>query len=204
MLKVGLTGGIGCGKSTAVEAFRDLGAKIIDADQIARDIVKRGTDALGEITKLFGDEILLSTGELDRGKLKKIIFAKSQAGEKALADLENITHPKIREEIKYQMALADRESPYLIIDIPLLVEKSYETLFDRIVIVDCLVEQQIERVKERDDMDDAMILKIIQQQATRDERKNVATDILDNSSDVEQLLSQVKRLHQQFVSLSHQ
>lgn len=205
MLKVGLTGGIGCGKSTAVDAFRDLGAMIIDADEVARDIVEPGTKALAEIAQLFGDDILLENGALNRARLKGIIFSPTKEAETALANLEKITHPIISDEIKSRMDWAgkqDSDFPYLLIDIPLLVEKEYESLFDRIVVVDCLPEQQINRVKNRDGMNEESILQIIEQQATREQRQEVATDILDNSKDLEHLLSQVKQLHQQFVSLS--
>lgn len=206
MLKVGLTGGIGSGKSTAVDAFRDLGVLIIDADQVARDIVEPETKALKEIAKLFGEDILMANGELDRAKLKRIIFSPTKEAETALANLEKITHPIIREEIEARMAWAETqqsEFPYLLIDIPLLVEKKYETLFDHVVVVDCLTQQQIDRVKNRDNMDEETIVKIIEQQATREQRLEVATDILDNSKDVDYLLSQVKQLHQEFLSLSH-
>jgi len=206
VLKVGLTGGIGCGKSTAINSFKDLGVDIVDADKVARDIVSLGSTALDEIAQLFGNEILLGNGELNRKKLKQIIFADSQAGKKALADLEAITHPKIRAEIKNRINLVSNQnnsgSSYLIVDIPLLVEKSYQTIFDRVVVVDCLIEQQIERVKKRDELDEATVLKIINQQATREERKAVATDILDNSQDKQFLLTQVEQLHNKFVSLS--
>ena len=207
MLKVGLTGGIGCGKSTAVDEFRNLGAMIIDADQVARDIVEPGTKALTEIAELFGADILLENGALNRSRLKNIIFAPTKEAEQALANLEKITHPIISEEIKSRMNWADSQKanfPYLLIDIPLLVEKEYETLFDRIVVVDCSEEQQINRVKNRDGMDQETILKIIEQQATREQRQEVATDILDNSGDVDSLLSQVKKLHQKFERLSLQ
>ena len=103
MLKVGLTGGIGCGKSTAVKEFRSLGALIIDADQVAREVVEPGTKALTEIAELFGKDILLPDGGLDRGKLKHIIFAPTKEAEEALANLEKITHPIIREEIESRM-----------------------------------------------------------------------------------------------------
>ena len=208
MLKVGLTGGIGCGKSTAVDAFRHLGAMIIDADQVARDIVEPGTKALTEIAELFGADILLADGGLNRNKLKNIIFSPTKEAEKALANLEKITHPIISEEIKSRMDWASSTQmsryPYILIDIPLLVEKEYESLFDRIVVVDCLPEQQVERVRNRDGMDEETILKIIEQQATREQRQDVATDILDNSKDIEFLLERVEQLHQQFVSLSDQ
>ncbi len=205
MLKVGLTGGIGCGKSTAVKKFQELGALIIDADQVSRDVVEPGTKALSEIAQLFGDDILLADGSLDRGKLKHIIFAPTKEAEQALANLEKITHPIIREEIESRMKWAtnqDLNNPYLIIDIPLLVEKNYEPLFDRIVVVDCTVEQQIERVQKRDNMNEETILKIIEQQASREQRKEVATDILDNTGNVESLLSQVKETHDKFERLS--
>ena len=205
MLNVGLTGGIGCGKSTAVKAFRELGAMIIDADQVARDIVEPGTKALAQIAEHFGDDILLENGALNRTKLGKIIFSPTKEAEQALANLEKITHPIISEEIKSRMDWASNQNldyPYLLVDIPLLVEKEYESLFDRIVVVDCSVEQQISRVKNRDGMNEESILQIIEQQATRAQRQEVATDILDNSKDVAHLLTQVKQLHQQFVSLS--
>lgn len=209
MLKVGLTGGIGCGKSTAIDAFIALGVEIIDADQVARDIVKPGTKGLAQIANVFGADFLQNNGVLDRAKLKEIIFSPSQAGEKALANLEKITHPIIRDEIENQMTeLAKQASenthPYFIVDIPLLVEKSYVSLFDRIIVVDCLLEQQLERVQKRDNMDKNTIKKIIEQQASRDERKAAATDILDNSNSIENLLSQVKSMHEMFVSLSLQ
>ena len=124
-----------------------------------------------------------------------------------MANLEKITHPIISEEIKSRMDWASKQNsdfPYILIDIPLLVEKEYESMFDRIVVVDCSAEQQVERVKNRDGMDEETILKIIEQQATREQREEVATDILDNNKDVEHLLSQVTGLHQQFVSLSNQ
>lgn len=196
---------MGCGKSTVVDAMRELGAIIIDADQVARDVVKPGSEALQEIKSLFGDDILLESGALDRQKLKRIIFAPSDSGQKALAELEKITHPKIQAEIERQMNAAVSkftDIPYLVIDIPLLFEKGYESMFDRIVVVDCEQKQQVERVKARDNMDEEIILKIIEQQATRAERQSIATDILDNSKDVEYLLNQVKHLHNQFAHLS--
>ena len=206
MFKIGLTGGIGCGKSTAINAFQDLNIEIIDADKIARDIVSMGSTALEEIAQLFGPDILLENGELDRKTLKQIIFAPSDEGKNALSDLESITHPKIRSEIERRMDLASNNpksnNHYFLVDIPLLVEKNYQTLFDRVIVVDCFVEQQIERVKERDELNENTILKIIEQQASREERLNIATDVLDNSKDINYLLDQVNQLHDMFVSLS--
>jgi len=204
MLKVGLTGGIGSGKSTAVNAFRELGVAIVDADKIAREVLKPQSEGHQEIVAEFGQDVLQENGELNRAKLKEIVFEESDAGTKALEQLEQITHPKIKKMIHAQMEKVSQspDHPYLLVDIPLLVEKNYQTLFDRIVVVDCSVEQQIERVQERDDLDLNTITKIIEQQATRQERKENATDILDNSQDVEYLLNQIKKLHKKFVSLS--
>ncbi len=197
MLKVGLTGGIGCGKSTAVDAFRILGIAIVDADQISKNMVKNGSDALKDIASVFGDELLLETGELNRSLLKDIIFSDS----KALEKLELILHPRIKAEIEHQI-LEVKDSPYVIVDIPLLVEKNYQEMFDQIIVIDCLPEQQYQRVALRDGMSDAEIKKIIQTQASRETRNNAATQILDNTKGKETFVSQIKRLHKALVALS--
>ena len=196
MLKIGLTGGIGCGKSTAVDAFRVLGADIIDADKISKDLVNAGNPALAEIASVFGKSILLPNGDLNRGKLKEIVFSDAQA----LQKLEAIVHPGIRAEITRQIA-ALSDSAYVIVDIPLLLEKNYIELFDRIVIVDCLPEQQIKRVIQRDELDAVTIKSIIEKQVSRETRLNAATDILDNSGNINTLKDQVKTLHKDFLTL---
>jgi dephospho-CoA kinase len=197
LLKVGLTGGIGCGKSTAVDAFRILGIAIVDADQISKNMVKNGSDALKDIASVFGDELLLETGELNRSLLKDIIFSDS----KALEKLELILHPRIKAEIEHQI-LEVKDSPYVIVDIPLLVEKNYQEMFDQIIVVDCLPEQQIQRVSLRDELSDSEIKRIMKNQATRTERNKAATEILDNTGNKETLLSQINRLHKRLVALS--
>lgn len=197
MLKVGLTGGIGCGKSTAVDAFRRLGVPIIDADAIARNIVLPGEPALAEIQQLFGDKVIRENGQLDRSVLKEIVFADSEA----LAQLENILHPKIRTVINRKI-FKIKNKPYVVVDVPLLVEQGYQSLFDRIIVVDCLPQQQIERVIARDNMRTETLQSIMQKQAGRAQRLRSATDILDNSQSVEKLIEQIKVLHRSFVSLS--
>ena len=199
MLKVGLTGGIGSGKSTAVDAFRVLGIPIIDADQIAKEIVSKEHHVLDQIVTEFGTEILLENGELDRKKLKQLVFSDA----KSLATLEAIVHPQIKSSILQQIkeiADSDKHAPYIIIDIPLLIEKDYQHIFDHIIVIDCTTEQQIKRVMQRDGMDKNSICKIIKQQASRSQRKQVASHILDNSEEVEKLIQQVNQLHQHFVS----
>lgn len=197
MIKVGLTGGIGCGKSTAVDAFHALGTKIIDADQIAKDVVAIGKPALNEIANKLGDDILNPDGSLNRALLKERVFS----DKKMLNVLESILHPKIRQEIEDRIANSN-DQPYIIVDVPLLVEKDYQSLFERIIVVDCLPEQQIERVQSRDNMQTDTIEKVMQTQASRQERKSHATDILDNTGDKNSLLAQVKRLHDTFIDLS--
>ncbi len=197
MLKVGLTGGIGCGKSTAVDAFRVLGVPIVDADTISKKIVEKGSKALDEIAKSFGEYLLLESGELNRPLLKEKIFSDS----KALSKLETILHPRIKLEIKNQISQIKNHS-YIIVDIPLLVEKNYQGMFDQIIVVDCLPEQQVHRVSLRDELSDLDINKIMNTQASRDDRNAVATEILDNTKDKEFLLSQINRLHKALVALS--
>ncbi len=195
MLKIGLTGGIGCGKSTAVNAFRVLGATIIDADQISKDIVKKGAPALIEISRVFGQHIILPNGELDRRKLKEIVFTDTQALEK----LETITHPRIRTEIIHQMSAAS-ESFYVVVDIPLLLEENYLEIFDRVVVVDCLPEQQIERVIQRGESNESIIKTIIKKQVSREIRLKAASDVLDNTGNINRLKNQVKMLHDNFLT----
>lgn len=197
MLKVGLTGGIGCGKSTGVNAFRVLGIPIVDADKIAREVVGAKKPALDEIEKAFGSEILLKSGELNRRLLKQKILADP----KVLGQLEQILHPVIRREILDQISHHQRSSDqaYVVVDIPLLVEKKYQNMFDRIVVVDCLPEQQYERVINRDGMSEQEIHKIIEIQSTRKNRLKYASDILDNSGTIDYLQAQVEALHFQIL-----
>ena len=199
MLKVGLTGGIGCGKSTAVDAFRVLGVPVIDADQIAKDTVAAGSDALKEIAQTFGNQAL-NDGVLNRSFIKEKVFSDPQALEK----LEAVLHPRIRAEINRQIAVyenSDTSPGYVIVDIPLLIEKNYQPLFDRIIVVDCSPEQQLERVLKRDKVDKKSIKKIMTVQATREERNKIASDILDNTGDIDTLRKQVNELHQELVTL---
>lgn len=196
MLKIGLTGGIGCGKSTAINAFRALGVPVIDADKISKNLVNKGNPALTEISKCFGREILLSNGELDRAKLKKIVFSNAQSLEK----LETIIHPYVRLEIIQRISRLSGY-PYVVVDIPLLVEKNYMQIFDRIIVVDCLPEQQISRVLLRDTLDEPTLKSIIKKQASREERLAIATDKLDNSAGIKTLNKQIKKLHADFLNL---
>ncbi len=209
MLKVGLTGGIGCGKSTAIGAFRVLGVAVIDADQIAKNLVKPGKEAFNAIYKKFGDEFLhqqgTKKGELNRALLKEKVFS----DELALSQLEDILHPRVKKEIKQKIALLEikepgqKQPPYVVVDVPLLLEKAYQDMFDRIVVVDCLPDQQIERVKQRDGLAGHLIKDIMKKQISREARLEKATDIILNSSNNKNaLFEQINRLHLQFLALT--
>lgn len=186
---IGLTGGIGSGKSTVATQFEKLGIEIIDTDLIAREIVQPGTQVLQKIIGHFGHTILLENGELNRKALGKIIF--SNPTEKAW--LEQLLHPVIRE--KAIAAAKAVTSSYCIIVIPLLFETHNHYPLDHIVVVDSPLEKQIERVEKRDHLSRAEILAIINQQVSREERLQKADDIILNDSDEANLMKQVKKLH---------
>ena len=196
MLKVGLTGGIGSGKSTVAKALQAKGIMLVDADQIARDVVQPGELALKEVAEAFGNDILLADGNLDRAALKKRIFSDPLAK----TQLEGILHPRIRQRILERLDEAT-DTAYVVADIPLLVESNYPQYFDRVVVVDCPEETQLARVLSRDEMSEAQILNIMASQATRQDRKAAATDIIDNSGDLASLKMQIEKLHESLLSL---
>lgn len=199
MLKVGLTGGIGCGKSSAVAIFRALGVPIVDADRIAREVVQQGEPALLEVAAVFGAAAITDTGELNRAWLRELIFKEPTARTR----LEAILHPIIHQRIEQAMQAAfESGAAYVLVDIPLLVEQGYHALFDRIVVVDCLPSQQLERVRARDQTADSQTEQIMQVQASRDLRLQAASDLLDNTSSKEVLELQVNQLHKKFLGLS--
>lgn len=199
MLKVGLTGGIGCGKSSAVAIFRTLGVPIVDADRIAREVVQQGEPALLEVAAVFGAAAITDTGELNRAWLRELIFKEPTARTR----LEAILHPIIQQRIEQAMQAAfESGAAYVLVDIPLLVEQGYQGLFDRIVVVDCLPSQQLERVRARDQTADSQTEQIMQVQASRDLRLQAASDLLDNTSSKKVLELQVNQLHKKFLGLS--
>ena len=196
MLKVGLTGGIGSGKSTVAKGLQSKGVTVVDADQIAREVVQPGEEALDEIANTFGSEVIQTDGNLDRAALKQRIFSDPNAKKQ----LEAILHPRIRQRILDQVNSATG-TPYVVADIPLLVESKYPEHFDRVIVVDCTEAQQVERVKARDDMSDEQIQRIMDSQATRQERLKSATDVIDNTGDLKSLKMQIEKLHDTLLSL---
>lgn len=197
MLKIGLTGGIGCGKTTVSNLFKQFNIPIIDADEISHQLVKARKPAWQSIKNVFGSEILLENGELNRADLKKRIFEDSTAKQK----LEAILHPLIFQEISNQLNAISAN--YCIVSIPLLFETHAEFLFDRILVIDCDEKTQIERVQKRDNLSLARIQAILATQVSLEFRKNHADDILDNSKNNDLLAEQVKKLHNFYLSLSY-
>ena len=196
MLKIGLTGGIGSGKSTVTDLFAALNVTIIDADNIAHQLTRPNQPALGKIQSQFVEPIINTDGNLNRAYLKQLIFADPAYKKK----LEAILHPLIFTEMTDQVAELDAD--YVILCIPLLLETGRKQFVDKILLVDCPVAAQIERVKARDQLADATIRSIIDAQSSRAEKLNAADDVIDNSGDAMLLADQVKKLHNSYLLLS--
>ena len=196
MLKIGLTGGIGSGKSTAAEQFLKLGAPVIDADVIARDIVEPGKPAFEAVIAAFGDQIVGEDGRLDRKALRSIVFA--DPGQKSR--LESILHPQIYTEILHQ--LEQITYPYCVVVIPLLAESKRNYPLDRILVVDLPEKLQIDRTTARDKESEKHIEQIIQSQASRQQRLSIADDVIENSGTPETLLRNIDSLHQKYLELA--
>ncbi len=198
MFTVGLTGGIGSGKSAAADCFRALGIDVVDADWAARVVVQPGQPALAKIARHFGAGILLENGELDRARLRGLVF--DNAEERAW--LEGLLHPLIREEIV--RALEASRSAYGILESPLLIESGQYKLVDRICVVDLPEELQIERASGRDHSDPGQIRKIMAAQLSRFERLAKADDVLDNAGELASLTAQVESLHRKYLRMAEE
>ncbi|QFT55956.1 dephospho-CoA kinase [Microbulbifer sp. THAF38] len=196
MFRVGLTGGIGSGKSAAAGYFRELGIHVVDADWAARVVVQPGRPALEQIAQHFGANILLESGELDRAQLRALIFNNSEER----TWLEGLLHPLIREEIIN--SLEKSTSPYAILESPLLIESGQYELVDRICVVDLPESLQLERASARDVNHPEQIRKIMAAQLSRQERLAKADDVLDNTSGLVELRSQIEALHQKYLQLA--
>jgi dephospho-CoA kinase len=193
---VGLTGGIGSGKTAVSDRFAKLGIGIIDADIIAREVVEPGTEALHAITEHFGTQLLTSDGQLDRTQLRKTIFLDIAAKKW----LESLLHPLIGNEIVRQ--LGEVKSSYALFVSPLMVESQQKLLCHHLVVVDVPNEVQIERTMQRDANDRDQVERIIGSQADRQTRLAAANDVIDNTCGFEQLDLRVSELHQQFLTIA--
>jgi dephospho-CoA kinase len=196
MLKIGLTGGIGSGKSTVCRLFAERAVPIIDADIIAHDIVKPGEPALTLLARTFGHEILNTDGSLDRHALRAQVFQ----DERKRRQLEGLLHPIIRKRMQEQLKRLD--SPYVILAIPLLLEKGWQGEVDRILVVDTTEDLQLSRTMERDRMDAQAVRHIMQAQATRQQRMAAADDIIHNNGDYDKLERQIEALHRNYLKLA--
>ena len=194
--RIGLTGGIASGKSTAAKFFGALGVPILDSDQIARDVVEPGQPPLERLIERFGRKILTPDGHLDRPALREIVFSDP----KARADLEALTHPAIGAAMEARSAAAG--GPYQVLVIPLMVEKNLSAHVDRVLVVDCDEELQIRRLRDRDGSTPAQVQAILQAQAPRAARLKAADDVIHNDRDMSAVRDQVAALHARYLELA--
>lgn len=195
-LVIGVTGGIGSGKTAVTDFFAAQGITIVDADLAARVVVEPGRPALERIAERHGSDILDANGNLDRRMLREIIFK----DDSERVWLEQLLHPLIRDQILLE--LEQSQSAYTIMVSPLLVETDQHVLTHRILVVDVPVELQIERTMARDTMTEEQTRAIIQKQASREQRLTKADDVVDNSGSVEQLHQQLEQFHQTYLGLA--
>ncbi|MBK1716447.1 dephospho-CoA kinase [Thiocystis violacea] len=188
-LVVALTGGIGSGKTTVADRLGELGAGVIDTDQLSRELTAIGGAALGPIAATFGARVMLPDGSLDRARLRQIVFADPEAR----ARLEAILHPGIKALMMERLAAL--QTPYAVLVVPLLFETGQETLADRVLVVDIPESLQIERVTRRSQIPEDEVRRIIASQIPRRERNARADDLIDNRGDLANLEHQIQRLH---------
>jgi dephospho-CoA kinase len=191
VLKIGLTGGIGSGKSTVAARLSELGAVVIDADAIAREVVSIGTPGLARVVDRFSSSVLAPDGSLDRPKLGRLVFAGDSAAATALADLNAIVHPLVAARTAELIAEVD-PSGVVVYDVPLLVETGRGEGFDVVLVVEAPVELRLERLAGRGLAREEALSRMARQ-ATDAERRAVATEVLDNSGSVAHLWQQVDR-----------
>ena len=197
-LRVGLTGGIACGKSTVANLFAALGAGIVDTDLLAREVVAPGSPLLPQIAAHFGAAVLQKDGSLDRARLRDLVFANPAERQW----LEALTHPAIRELTDSRCDSATGR--YVIVAIPLLVETRGASRFDRVLVVDCDPEIQLARLQARDGATREQASRMLAAQATRAQRLAVADDVIQNNGDIASLRDQVEKLHRAYLAAAAQ
>lgn len=196
MLRIGLTGGIGSGKSTVAACFEHLGIRVIDSDAIARELVAPGTEGLAQIVDAFGNAVLNAEGGLDRVALRRKIFDNAQARHQ----LEAILHPRIRQSLRERTAAAT--GPYVVLVIPLLVEQSWADEVDRVLVVDCTLQTQVRRTIARDHVSAEEARNVLRSQASRAQRLAAADDVIDNDRDRQDLDAVVAELDRRYRQIS--
>ena len=193
MFVVGLTGGIGSGKSAATAIFEDLGIDVVDADLASREAVLPGSKALDQIQKKFGNEILLEDQSLNRARLREIIFDNSE--DKTW--LEQLLHPEIRHII--QSKLENSSSEYVILVSPLLFETDQHEFCNTTILIDSSLNSQVSRTSKRDSVSEDSVKKIISAQMSRDDKLKIAEIVINNDDSLEQLESNVKKVHENLI-----
>jgi len=196
MLRIGLTGGIGSGKSTVAQMFAARNVPLIDTDELARELAEPGQAGHAEIVEQFGADMLDAAGRLDRAKMRARVFADPTERRR----LENILHPAIRAET--QRRLEHTAAPYAIVAVPLLVETGFDDLVDRVLVVDCTEALQIHRTAARSGLAAAEIQRVMAAQASREQRLARADDVIENNAGLAELEQQVARLHAQYLALA--
>ncbi len=198
MLVIGVTGGIGSGKSAVTDAFEALGITVVDADLAARVIMEPGREALEKVAEHFGREVILPDGQLDRAELRRRVFADPEQRRW----LEALTHPLIGEEIKAQLSAST--STYTILSSPLLLETSQAQRAHKVLVIDVPESVQLERTMQRDANDEAQVRRIMAAQMPREQRLEKADYVLDNSGSLADIPEKVANLHREFTALANQ
>jgi len=201
MLRIGITGGIGSGKTSVSDRFAKLGIPVIDTDVIAHELVDKDPGVLQAISTTFGEQVLQTNGSLNRKKLAQIVFNDKEGKQR----LEKILHPRIEDEVKLQLQIlttSKNQPAYAIIVVPLLIEANYFDLVDRILAVTADEQKRIERVRQRDNRSVGEIRAIISSQVDEDTRQRKADEIIENNSNIKSLDVQVKNLHEKYTTLA--
>ncbi len=198
MLRIGLTGGIGSGKSSAAAMFARRGVPVIDADEIAKQLVAPGQPAYERIIQRFGKEFVDADGFIDRGRLRRHVFDDPASRR----ELEAILHPRVRQQIQRQLRAL--RAPYCVIVIPLIFEANQQDLVDRILVIDAAEDTQVQRVAARSSLADDEIRKIIAAQIGRNVRLRQAHDVITNEGELEQLEERVNAFHTRYLDLARE
>ena len=194
---IGVTGGIGSGKSSAAKLFAERGAAVVDTDEIARQLTAPEGDAMGAIAKAFGPAVIAADGSLNRTAMRELVFADITRRRQ----LEAILHPMIRAEARRRVLAAT--SPYVLLLVPLLLETGrYGNIVQRILVIDCAESTQIERTVSRSQLSEESVRSIMAAQLPREKRREQADDMIDNNGDLEHLRGQVAALHQRYLELA--
>ena len=192
---IGLTGGIGSGKSAAAALFKDIGVDLIDADDLARDSLSINSEGYKLFIEEFGDKYLDENKNINRELIRKLIFNDSAAKSK----LENIIHPIVRSGI--ETFIKNKKSDYCIIVVPLIFETNSSKIYDRVLVIDCDVDVQISRTSKRDNQTKSDIENIVNKQATREQRLSIADEVIFNNGSLDLLRNEVLKIHKKYLEI---